>query len=197
MPSSNASWIDSSCDRLDALPLARKAETGEIGAERLLTILVRQDSHKLAKIVLEAGFGVALLHHGRQCHLYTGRLWSFYDTVVLVKIRGGLEGVRRVQLGPPALYQATSGRQVLEEDGERLVDGKVAALVATDRIASRSADYLCHFFLGQAELEPDTLQLLPGQPAESTGRVVMASIGADRVGLMPSQRTAATSRIES
>ena len=83
MPGSNATWVDSSRDRLDALTFARKTEADKIGPQRFLAILVPQHLHKLAQIVLEAGFGVILLHHGRQCHLYTGRPRSLYDTVVL------------------------------------------------------------------------------------------------------------------
>ncbi len=63
-----------------------------------------------------------------------------------------------------------------DKDGDRRADARLPAFVTADGVSAGRADHLCHVLLSEAEPEPNALQLLPGQRAESTGAVPAASI---------------------
>jgi hypothetical protein len=94
----------------------------------------------------------------------------------VVNLKVGREGVRTSSSALPA-NDATAGEEVTSEDGEHRRDLADANLVTADDSTCGQADYLRHLFLSEAELEPNTSQLLPGQPAESTRPLETPSIG--------------------
>ena len=79
--------------------------------------------------------------------------------------QGGVElssGLRRVR-------QLATRRQVARKKSHAATDARVATLVAAHRVSVGCSDHPRHHFLGKAELEPNALQLFPGQPREPTG----------------------------
>lgn len=68
----------------------------------------------------------------------------------------------------PLWSQPAAGDQVAGEQRERGADLPASPLVSTDDGAVGDTHCFGHAFLSKAELEPNALQLLPGQPAEST-----------------------------
>jgi hypothetical protein len=68
--------------------------------------------------------------------------------------------VQRPSSALPAWGETTAGRQVAGEGGEHWADLAAAPLVTTDDRTVGHAHHSCHVLLSEAELEPNTLQLL-------------------------------------
>src|SRR5438552_17572283 len=88
-----------------------------------------------------------------------------------------MRAVRRSSSGLARSDAATS-RQVVSEDREGTPDAPPALLVTADRVPVGDTHHFGHLLLREAEPEPNTLQLPPGQTRQATGRARAASTAA-------------------